>query len=93
MGDDDPDMSRRVKAVDSTLVTFSSSSTGRERKRAEACRLFNEKSSAEDRAQFGRTPVSGRGGGLLGTHILTQPNRVYGETCIAIIIGGITVVR
>lgn len=43
--DEDPDMSRRVRAVESAMVAFSSSTheTSRERKRNDICRLFNER--------------------------------------------------
>lgn len=46
-GDDDPDLAKRMKAVESTVVAFSSSSgnteAGRSQRSAEICRLFNEK--------------------------------------------------
>ena len=46
-GDDDPDMARRIRAVESAVVAFSSGSHGSQPARAflsgEVCRLFNEK--------------------------------------------------
>jgi hypothetical protein len=46
-GDEDPDMAKRMKAVESAVVAFSSSSgnneAGRSQRSMEICRLFNEK--------------------------------------------------
>ena len=46
-GDDDPDMAKRMKAIESAVVAFSSSNgnneAGRSQRSMEICRLFNEK--------------------------------------------------